>query len=274
MDGNNGKVLSAEQILNRKQAAYFAAIMKEDIENKYSQEASFSSFDTKVMNIVDDIQDAMADIKMDPKTGKILNAPGSQISVSEDGELEVPDNEVQINTESNFTVPHQVSGKLIAKLGGEERTTFNQLSKDGLNYNEKAYIGKELNYEFLLKKAKMGNFEQEVERARERIQFYKNNIDPKKDVKNKEMFEDKVNCTVILATAAYMKYTLKVPVSDDASAKKALAICTKKENVTAMKNKIEKMSGKDIIEAAEDGTLIGLPKQIKQPEVKGLQVNK
>ncbi len=216
----------------------------------------------------------MADIKMDPKTGKILNAPGSQISVSEDGELEVPDNEVQINTESNFAVPHQVSGKLIAKLGGEERTTFNQLSKDGLNYNEKAYIGKELNYEFLKKKAKMGNFEQEVERARERIQFYKNNIDPKKDVKNKEMFEDKVNCTVILATAAYMKYTLKVPVSDDASAKKALAICTKKENVTAMKNKIEKMSGKDIIEAAEDGTLIGLPKQIKQPEVKGLQVNK
>ena len=59
MDGNNGKVLSAEQILNRKQAVYFAAIMKEDIENKYSQEASFSSFDTKVMNIVDDIQDAM-----------------------------------------------------------------------------------------------------------------------------------------------------------------------------------------------------------------------
>ena len=166
-----------------------------------------------------------------------------------------------------------MSGKLIAKLGGEERTSFNQLSKDGLDINEKAYIGKQLNYEFLLKKAKMGNFEQEVERAKERIQFYEQ-CDPKKDARSKEMYEDKVNCTVILATAAYMKHTLKVPVSDDASAKKALAICTKKENVSALKNKAMQMSGNDIIKAAEDGTLIGLPKQIKQPEVKGPQVNK
>ena len=208
----------------------------------------------------------MADIKMDPKTGKIMNVPSDRVSVNTDGELQVPDDAIQSNTEQVFKCTRQVSGKVIAKLGGEERSDFNLMSKDGLAYSEKAYVGKKLDYNFLQKKAAMSPFEEGVERAKERLQFY-DKIDPKKDAKSKELFDDKVQCVALLATESLMKHTMKVPLSDEAAAKKAWETCIKKENVSVWKNKAKSMSGKEILKAAEDGTLIGLDKQIKNPDL-------
>ena len=192
----------------------------------------------------------MADIKMDQKTNKITNAPSSSVLVQRNGTVEFPDQKIQENTKLNFGDERQRNGAIVATMGGQERTDYNMLDKDGLLINDKAYIPKQLNYQFLLNKAKKSNFQLEVENAKERITKY-DIEDPTFDARSKERYQDKLLCTTLLVSAAYLKVN-NIPLDDKNGGK----FYDVSKNDPMVAKIAKKFTGEEILAKYENNTLL------------------
>ena len=202
----------------------------------------------------------LADVKMDKDTGRITNAPSKSVFVGKDGNVKFPDKKIQDNTDLQYKDPRHQNGTVVATMGGEERTDFNMLSKDGLLISDKAYIPKKLDYNFLLNKAKKSNFEIQVEQAKERLDDYIM-PDPKDEV---EEYQDKLHCAKLLAAEAMLK-AKKLPL-DDKSGKAAYETLNKDPKLI---HYVTETPGPGIVEDFEEGKLLSEIQKVVPPVNKG-----